>query len=210
MKKLLFLVLTLGALVTPKSYGQQGLDHFEIQVDGLGCPFCAYGLEKKFKEFKGIRDVAIEIETGNFTFSYPADKALSMEAVNQQVEKAGYTPITTKILRASGEIVQSEIPEQKPAGNLKDIVQKSIRVAGNCEMCQARIHGVLGKLDGVSNAHWDIASKMLKVDFDSKRITLDQIEKRIAEVGHDTPRFKAKTSVYEALPPCCLYPRNSK
>lgn len=210
MKNLLFLVFTLGALLTPKSYGQQNLDRFEIQVDGLGCPFCAYGLEKKFKEFKGIRDVAIEIETGNFTFSYPADKALSIEAVNQQVEKAGYTPITTKILRATGEVVQLNPSDNKKEGDAQAIIQKSVRVAGNCEMCQARIHGALRKLNGVSDAYWDIATKLLKVDFDPTRITLDQVEQRLAEVGHDTPKFKAKTSVYESLPPCCLYPRISK
>ena len=25
-------------------------DEVSVQVDGLGCPFCAYGLEKKMKE----------------------------------------------------------------------------------------------------------------------------------------------------------------
>ena len=26
------------------------VDHYEVQVDGLACPFCAYGLEKKAQE----------------------------------------------------------------------------------------------------------------------------------------------------------------
>ncbi|MFT4565961.1 MAG: mercuric ion binding protein [Saprospiraceae bacterium] len=30
-------------------------DNFTMQVDGLGCPFYAYGLEKKFKKFKGLK-----------------------------------------------------------------------------------------------------------------------------------------------------------
>jgi mercuric ion binding protein len=78
------------------------MDAFEVQVDGLGCPFCAYGLEKKFKEFKGIKDVKIDIETGDFSFQYPAEKSLSLIAVVQQVEKAGYTPMKTVITRANG------------------------------------------------------------------------------------------------------------
>ena len=86
---------------------QKAMDQFEIQVDGLGCPFCAYGLEKKFKELKGIKKVAIDIETGDFSFQYPAEKELTMEMVIKQVEKAGYTPVTSKITRADGTIENS-------------------------------------------------------------------------------------------------------
>ena len=83
---------------------QKTYDQFEVQVDGLGCPFCAYGLEKKFKELKGIKKVKIDIETGDFTFTYPSEKGLTLEDVKKQVEKAGYTPITSKVTRASGAV----------------------------------------------------------------------------------------------------------
>ena len=62
-------------------------DQYTIQVDGLGCPFCAFGLEKKFKEFKGIKGVKIDMETGVFNFTYPSDKPLSIEEVQVQVDK---------------------------------------------------------------------------------------------------------------------------
>jgi len=87
---------------------QKSYDQFEVQVDGLGCPFCAYGLEKKFKELKGIKDVKIDIETGDFTFIYPSEKTLTLEDVKKQVEKAGYTPITSKVTRASGAIEETQ------------------------------------------------------------------------------------------------------
>jgi mercuric ion binding protein len=96
---LFFSLLVLGSTV---AFAQKNMDVFEVQVDGLGCPFCAYGLEKKFKEFKGIKDVKIDIETGDFSFQYPAEKSLSLTAVVQQVEKAGYTPMKTLIKRANG------------------------------------------------------------------------------------------------------------
>jgi len=110
MKNLLIIIITVFAFtsITSNVNAQSDRDHFEVQVDGLGCPFCAYGLEKKFKEFKGIKDVKIEMETGQFNFSYPADKKLSLEDVENQVDKAGYTAVTTKIVRADGDIEESK------------------------------------------------------------------------------------------------------
>ena len=81
-----YTIITLLAFfcMTTTMVAQEGTDQYEIQVDGLGCPFCAYGLEKKFKEFDGIKNVAIEIETGDFTFTLPSEANLSMEAVEAQ------------------------------------------------------------------------------------------------------------------------------
>ncbi len=83
-------------------------DHFLIIVEGLGCPFCAYGLEKKFKEINGIDDIKIEIETGKFTFSFPEEKKISLKTVEQQVKAAGYTPVETEIKRANGKVEKNK------------------------------------------------------------------------------------------------------
>lgn len=87
---------------------QNSLENYTVKVDGLGCPFCAYGLEKKFKELKGVKNSAIDMETGIFTFSYPVDKRLTIEEVNAQVEKAGYTPIYVVINLSDGEVISSK------------------------------------------------------------------------------------------------------
>ena len=48
--------LLFGLLSSVKA--QEGrMDSFTVKVEGLGCPFCAYGLEKKFKELKGLYDL---------------------------------------------------------------------------------------------------------------------------------------------------------
>ena len=77
-KKTILMTLVIGMMTMFSANGQKkAMDKFMVQVDGLGCPFCAYGLEKKFKEFKGIKAVKIDIETGDFSFKYPAEKALT-------------------------------------------------------------------------------------------------------------------------------------
>ncbi|AWH75634.1 heavy metal transporter [Dokdonia sp. Dokd-P16] len=185
---------------------QKEMDQFEVQVDGLGCPFCAYGLEKKFKEFKGIKKVAIDIETGDFSFEYPAEKALTMDAVVKQVEKAGYTPITSKIIRASGKVELSETNTTMLTAESVVKTQKML-VAGKCGMCEARILKVTNGIEGVTDAAWNQNNQMLEVSFDNSQTTTDAIQKEIAKAGHDTKAHKATTGAYDDLPACCKYER---
>ena len=65
------------------------------------------------------------------------------------------------------------------------------------------------KLKGVKYAKWDIPSNNLSIIYNSKKIKLDSIKKNIAELGHDTDKYKARLEVYESLPPCCNYKTNS-
>lgn len=117
MKTYTFIFITLLFFCIPKPnalYAQQkgDTDQYTIKVDGLGCPFCAYGLEKKFKEFKEIKDIAIVMETGEFTFTYPASDPLSIATVAAQVEKAGYTPVMVKIVRFDGTVEEQEVKKE--------------------------------------------------------------------------------------------------
>ena len=178
-----------------------------VQVDGLGCPFCAYGLEKKFKEFKGIKDVKIDIETGDFSFNYPAEKALTLEAVEKQVEKAGYTPITAKVERADGKV---EIAGGETSMTIQNAMTKAtVKVAGNCGMCEARIKKAALGIGGVSEANWNKDTKVLDLSFDPNMTSLEAVEKAVAAKGHDTKNHQAHTDDYGDLPACCQYERLS-
>lgn len=183
----------------------ESMDAFTVQVDGLGCPFCAYGLEKKFKELKGIKQVKIAMETGIMDFTYPAEKDLSIERVSQQVEKAGYTPVSVYIKRGDGRIEKSE-QKEAPVLAADDIQNIEIFVAGNCGMCKARIEKTAMKLDGVQSAVWDQETKQLTISASSGLKKAD-LEKAIAKAGHDTKNAKAKTATYNSLPGCCHYER---
>jgi len=181
------------------------LDRFTVQVDGLGCPFCAYGLEKKFKEFKGIKKVKIEMETGMMNFQYPAKKALTIAQIEKQVEKAGYTPVSVSIQRSNGTVEATDSKsEALPEGT--EIHTLSFFVAGNCGMCKARIENTAKKISGVQKAEWDKDSKLLTVTA-STEVNKETVQEAIAKSGHDTKNTKAEKSVYESLPGCCQYDR---
>jgi len=80
----------------------------------------------------------------------------------------------------------------------------TFKVSGNCETCKARIEKA-ARVDGVSKADWNVKTKMLTLVYKPSKVQVDNIQKRIAAVGHDTPKYKASDKVYNALPGCCKY-----
>ncbi len=83
---------------------------------------------------------------------------------------------------------------------------ETIKVWGNCESCQARIEKA-AKVDGVTKASWDKDSKLLTLVYDPAKVKSDDVQKKIASVGHDTEKFKADDKAYNSLPGCCKYER---
>jgi copper chaperone CopZ len=189
-----------------KAQQSNNRDKYEIQVDGLGCPFCAYGLEKKFKEFKGIKDIAINIETGDFSFTYPAEKPLSMQQVIDQVNEAGYTPKDAVITRADGTVVNNSTEKM----DFANAQETSLYVYGTCGMCKARIEGILNAMPSIETAEWDVDTKQLNVRYNPDGTSQRKIEQTLANAGHDTRNVKAKDGVYNKLPACCHYERDAK
>jgi copper chaperone CopZ len=84
---------------------------------------------------------------------------------------------------------------------------ESFKVWGNCDMCKTRIETTV-KSAGATSASWDGKTKMLTVTYDPTKYSVDKFSKKLAEVGHDTEKYKADAKVYNALPSCCRYDRN--
>lgn len=82
----------------------------------------------------------------------------------------------------------------------------TIKVYGKCGMCKNRIQKSL-VVDGVATAEWNTETRMLIVSYDPSKITNDDIQKKVASVGHDTEKYSADDEVYNNLPGCCHYER---
>lgn len=85
-------------------------------------------------------------------------------------------------------------------------VKSTFKVWGNCDMCQETIEGSL-KTDGISTAHWNSETKQIEVHYDTTKISLDQVEQKIAAAGYDNVKYKGDDNAYSALPECCHYER---
>jgi len=81
---------------------------------------------------------------------------------------------------------------------------EAIKVSGNCETCKARIEKA-AKVAGVDKADWSTKTKVLTLVYNPAKVKSDDVQKKIAAVGHDTPKYKATAAVYNALPGCCKY-----
>ena len=97
---------------------------------------------------------------------------------------------------------------QHNSGKTKDTTVQ-FTVYGNCVMCKARIEDA-AKGKGVIAASWNSESKVFTLQYNPQQTTTDKVEQRIADVGHDTEKKKAKDFIYKALPDCCLYREGDK
>ena len=81
---------------------------------------------------------------------------------------------------------------------------ETIKVSGKCESCKARIEKT-AKVEGVTKAVWNVKTKMLTLAYNPSKVKSDDIQKSLAAVGHDTPKYKATAKAYNSLPGCCKY-----
>ncbi len=188
----------------------QEKDNFSVQVDGLGCPFCAYGLEKTFDEFKGIDDVKIDMETGIMTFTLPSDQSVDLEAVSDKVVKAGYTAVESTLQKSSGEELawsNAEPKNIKTKQESNSLTSSTLLVKGSCDMCKSRIEKAVLGMDGVNEASWEKESQTLSLTYDITTQSLDSISETLAKLGHDTALHQADNEAYDKLHTCCKYKR---
>ncbi|HLU50562.1 MAG TPA: cation transporter [Flavobacteriaceae bacterium] len=80
-----------------------------------------------------------------------------------------------------------------------------IEVNGVCLMCKDRIEKAAIKNKGVKSAVWDVNTHKLSVIFDEGKISTEEIEQSVANVGHDTENLTAPKDAYDNLHPCCKY-----
>ncbi|NOQ71902.1 MAG: hypothetical protein GQ574_07870 [Crocinitomix sp.] len=88
------------------------------------------------------------------------------------------------------------------------IEEHTFKVWGNCDMCKNRIESMLEKTEGISEATWNVESKMLTVRFDNNKISLNKIQQKLADIGHDSEGYKASKKAYKKLHACCRYERS--
>ncbi|MEE8483619.1 MAG: hypothetical protein V3S46_03395 [Nitrospinota bacterium] len=79
--------------IVPNAASIVGENKVYIKADGLACYFCAYGLERFFRQSGKIASYDIDMKKGIVEASFIKGKPLINEAeLNQIVYDAGYTP----------------------------------------------------------------------------------------------------------------------
>lgn len=69
-----------------------------VTVDGLSCPFCAFGLEKKLKKLAGVESVTLNVDQGVAEMIFRPSSIIDRNRINKAVVDAGFTPREIQIV----------------------------------------------------------------------------------------------------------------
>lgn len=64
---------------------------YRIEVAGLACPFCAYGIEKKLNAVEGVERLETNIKEGTVIVTMKDGATLDEATAKQAVKDAGFT-----------------------------------------------------------------------------------------------------------------------
>ena len=91
----------------------------------------------------------------------------------------------------------------------KKIKTVEIKTSAECGMCKDRIEDELNYTKGIVYAELTVESKILKVRYKTKKISLENIRLKLADIGYDADDVKASPEKVAKLPNCCQ-PGNCK
>ena len=78
-----------------------------------------------------------------------------------------------------------------------------IKTSAICGMCKNTIERDLAFEKGVKSADLDLETKVLTVEYNSKKTTPDKIRTRVTKVGYNADDKKRDPKAYSKLPACC-------
>lgn len=91
MKRFLCFVLVMSAVVRSAGDALAAGPSYRIEVAGLACPFCAYGIEKKLDAIDGVERLETNIKEGTVIVTMKEGATLDRATAEQAVEDAGFT-----------------------------------------------------------------------------------------------------------------------
>ena len=62
-----------------------------LKVDGMTCPFCAYGLERRLRRLSAVESVVVRVSDGLVQIREKDGQTLPHETLQREVERAGFS-----------------------------------------------------------------------------------------------------------------------
>jgi Cu(I)/Ag(I) efflux system membrane fusion protein len=141
---------------------------------------------------------------------FSIDASAQLEGKRSMMNPVEAKPVTGHeghVMPAQNTVPQTNHSSAHTQGMSESNKTKSftLEVKGSCGMCKERIETTAKGVAGVTEAVWNQETKVLKLQIDTNKTSLQAVSKAIAKVGHDTSLHKADKVVYDALPGCCHY-----
>lgn len=90
-------VLVSLIMLAPTAAAKAEIRSTTVAVDGMSCPFCAFGVEKRLRKVDGVGRVLVSTREGAATLIAGKGKSIDVGQVPDAVRKAGFTPGAIRI-----------------------------------------------------------------------------------------------------------------
>ena len=77
-----------------------------------------------------------------------------------------------------------------------------------CNMCVDNIESLLNKVNGIVKFQVELNDLIVKVKYDTQKISQEEIELAISNVGYKANTIDANVEVYNKLAMCCKLPED--
>lgn len=131
----LTILFALAITFTSGFAGQQ--QKVTVTVDGLACPFCAYGMEKKLKRLENLEKLDIKINDGLVILYFKEGAKIDTALIAKKVKEAGFT---AREIKLENPAAHSSIPSKQVVLNVEGM---------RCPDCVSRVEAALTKIECV-------------------------------------------------------------
>lgn len=116
-----------------------GMLEVRVQVDGLSCPFCAYGLEKKLRRVDNVAELEIQVSEGRAVVTPAPGTSVDLAQLERAVRDGGFTPRELHVTARGRLTEQDGVPVLELPDGILLLLVEDARLA---ELLQARGAGL--------------------------------------------------------------------
>lgn len=100
MKRIYFIqpLLAAGIVFLAFAQAQAQIHSLTVTVEGMSCPFCAFGVEKRLKKVEGVESITVSMKDGTAAMSARKGQSINFSQVPAAIRKAGFTPGTMRVV----------------------------------------------------------------------------------------------------------------
>lgn len=104
-------------------------------------------------------------------------------------------------LVSSGDLSAQDKPKKS-----KKVEKLTIHSSMMCGMCEDKVSGLVGEIDGVKAHKVNLNKNTVWVKYNTSKTSADAIRTVISKAGFDADGVKADPDAYQKLPACCKKP----
>lgn len=143
-----------------------------IKIGGMTCAACSSRVEKNLNKAEGVINASVNLTTERATVQFDT-AIISLEKVKKIIEDTGYQV-------------------------LQEVDKVSIKIGGmTCAACSSRVEKNLGKAEGIISASVNLTTETARVEYDTSRIGIKEIENIIKDTGYELIKRTKKATVDE-------------